>query len=82
MDDPDAFARLQRLESEALKRLKAARDRFNQILAETPSGTPDGDGNLRIQQAGAEVRKLNRQAAEANKRLMEYLMHGRVPEGD
>jgi hypothetical protein len=82
MDDPNPFARLQLEESEALKQLKAARDRFNRILAETPGGVPQPDASLRIQRAGAEVRKLNRQAAEANQRLMDYLMHGRVPEAD
>jgi hypothetical protein len=81
MEDSALLIRLSREEREARDQLEAARQRFNQILSEIPSGIPQPDGNVRIQRAGADVRSLNRRSAEATKRLMDYLMYGTVPEG-
>jgi len=73
--------RLQCEERQALDQFRAARERFDRILAEVPSGIPQPDGNLRIQRAGQEVRHFNRLSSEASKRLLDYMVRGVVPEG-
>ena len=73
--------RLEREEREARDQLRAAHERFCEIVSDIPSGIPQPDGAVRIQRAGAEVRRINRQHVEATKRLMDYILHGTVPEG-
>jgi hypothetical protein len=73
--------RLERKEQEAREELLRARIRFSEVLAEVPGTIPQSDGNLMIQQLGAEVRLLNLQYTAASRRLMDYLVFGVVPEG-
>jgi hypothetical protein len=80
MEDAVLLIRLGREEMEARDQLRAARERFNQILADTPSGIPHHHGSERIQRAGAEVRFWNHRSAEATRRIMDYLVSGKVPE--
>lgn len=54
--------RLKREERQALDQFRAARERFDQILSEVPSGIPQPDGNLRIHRAGRELRYFNRRS--------------------
>ena len=73
--------RLERAEYEARIALQVARNRFDDIINEIPSGIPHPDGALRIHRAGAEVRRCELNHAVATKRLHDYLIHGSVPEG-
>jgi len=68
------LARLEREEWEAHQALTDACQKFNQVIKEMPSGMPHPDGSLRIQQAGAELRRCNRLHNEASGRLMDHLM--------
>lgn len=51
------------------------------MIAEIPSGIPNPDGSLPIHQAGADVRRLNRESTNATNRLLDYVMRGTFPEG-
>jgi hypothetical protein len=78
--DDELRRRLEREEQKAREKLLRARLDFNKVLADAPSTIPHPDGNLLIQKAGAEVRALNLKYGEANRRLMDYLVYGVVPE--
>jgi len=79
--DSGLRVRLKREERQALDQFRAARERFDQILSEVPSGIPQPDGNLRIHRAGRELRYFNRRSTEASKRLLDYIVRGVIPAG-
>jgi len=78
--DPKLISRLKREEKAAQDQLEGCHQRFKETLSDI-GYIPQPDGTLRIYHAGAEVRRSTRQSAEATKRLMDYIVHGRVPEG-
>jgi len=78
--DQHLVSRLQREEKTAQEQLQDAHKKYNEIMSDL-GVVPHPDGSLRIQKAGAELRLRNRESAEATRRLMEYVVHGKVPEG-
>jgi hypothetical protein len=72
--------RLEHEERKAREELLRARIKFNEVLADVRGTIPQSDGNLLIQQAGANVRVLNLQYTAASRRLMDYLVYGVIPE--
>jgi hypothetical protein len=76
-NDLDLRVRLEREQRQALDQLSAARNRFNNIVSRLPPGARD----VQIRRAGDELGSLQRQSIDATKRLMDYLMHGKLPDG-
>src|SRR3954468_24528046 len=56
-----------------------AKERFNGIANQTPSGLPHPDGALRIQQAGREYRRSIELYTRALKHYTDFTIHGIAP---
>ena len=73
--------RLEQEEKVARDQLHSARKQFNERMTESPNGSAKPEGSPRIHHDGAEVRRLNRLSTQATTRLLNYIVHGTVPEG-
>ena len=54
----------------------AAKESFDAIIKQTPSGLPHPDGALRIQQAGREYRRSVELYTRALKLYTDFILHG------
>lgn len=72
--------RLRNEERSARDEYDRARQDLDKILDAVPSGLPHPDGADRIHNAGNLVRFANENYRKAHKRLMDFLVHGIVPE--
>ena len=61
------------------KHLEAS-GKFNQLIADVPSGTPDPDASLQIQQAAALARTALQGYMKALERSADFMVRGIVPE--
>src|SRR3954468_8448491 len=57
----------------------AAKEKFEEITTQTPSGLPHPDGALRIQQAGREYRRSIELYTRALKHYTDFTIHGIAP---
>jgi len=78
--DQNLVSRLPHQERTAQNNLQNAQRKYNATIAELGK-IPHPDGSLQLQQAGAEVRRLNRESADATRRLMDYVIRGKMPDG-
>ena len=59
---------------------RAAGGRFDRLVNESPSGFPQPDGALHIQQVGRDSRSALQQYKHALKRFTEFTLYGTIPE--
>ena len=64
----------------AMARFRAARDHFQQLIADVPSEIPHPDGSLRLQQAGAEKRAAIAALSQALSRHNAFVLRGEIPQ--
>ena len=57
----------------------AARENFDAVISEVPSGLPHPDGVMRIEQAGKESRRTRELYTKALMRYSDFVLHGVVP---
>jgi hypothetical protein len=70
---------LQQAERAARQNYESAIELFNQVASDVPSGYPPPDGTDRIHRAGEELRLAQRVYNEANRRLSDFVMLGKIP---
>jgi hypothetical protein len=66
--------------NEARHKHLAASQKFNLLIADVPSGTPDPDASVQIQQAAAEARTALHEYMKAMERSADFMVNGIVPE--